>query len=107
MISIADREKTSVAKGEIPISTRNVYPSRLMAEGRETCHRTSAGLCEKRPVRKTERFPCSFSGNPGEGIQVCEIAARFFGYEHELTDMVYGFNMEEFLLASLYDQDKT
>ena len=25
-------EKTSVAKGEIPISTRNVYPSRLMAK---------------------------------------------------------------------------
>ena len=42
----------------------------------------------------------------GEGIQVCEIAARFFGYEHELTDMVYGFNMEELLLASLYDPDK-
>ena len=32
VISIADREKTSVAKGEIPISTRNVYPSRLMAK---------------------------------------------------------------------------
>ena len=29
VISIADREKTFVAKGEIPISTRNVYPSRL------------------------------------------------------------------------------
>lgn len=28
-----------------------------------------------------------FFWKPGKGIQVCEIAARFFGYEHELTDM--------------------
>ncbi len=47
-----------------------------------------------------------FFWKPGEGIQVCEIAARFFGYEHELTDIVYGFNMEELLLASLYDRIK-
>ena len=32
VISIADREKTFVAKGEIPISTRNVYPSRLLSK---------------------------------------------------------------------------
>ena len=29
MISIADREKTDIGPGEIPISTRNVYPSCL------------------------------------------------------------------------------
>ena len=46
-----------------------------------------------------------FSGKLGEGIQVCEIAARFFGYEHELTDMVYCFNMEELLLNYVYDNE--
>ena len=66
VISIADREKTSVAKGEIPISTRNVYPSRLMA--------------------KVER-------------PATELLQAY-------TDIVYGFNMEELLLASLYDRTK-
>ncbi len=32
VISIADREKTEIAPGRIPISTRNVYPSRLMED---------------------------------------------------------------------------
>ena len=34
VISIADREKTFVAKGEIPISTRNVYPSTAALKSR-------------------------------------------------------------------------
>lgn len=54
VISIADREKTSVAKGEIPVSTRNVYPSRLMSEVGKTCNGTSPGICEKnRPERRS------------------------------------------------------
>ena len=44
-----------------------------------------------------------FFWKPENGIQVCEIAARFFGYEHELTDMVYGFSIEDLLLNYLYD----
>ena len=105
VISIADREKTSVAKGEIPISTRNVYPSRLMSEVEKSATELLQAYVEK-TGQKEGALSMQFFWKPGEGIQVCEIAARFFGYEHELTDMVYGFNMEEFLLASLYDQEK-
>ena len=47
-----------------------------------------------------------FFWKPGKGIQVCEIAARFFGYEHELTDMVYGFNIEELLLGRCISRRK-
>ena len=47
-----------------------------------------------------------FFWKPDKGIQVCEIAGRFFGYEHELTDMVYGFSIEELLLNYLYEKDK-
>lgn len=47
-----------------------------------------------------------FFWKPGRGIQVCEIAGRFFGYEHELTDMVYGFQTEELLLDYLYEKDR-
>ena len=105
VISIADREKTSVAKGEIPISTRNVYPSRLMSEVEKPATELLQAYVEK-TGQKEGALSMQLFWKPGEGIQVCEIAARFFGYEHELTDMVYGFNMEEFLLASLYDQEK-
>ena len=51
------------------------------------------------------RDSMQFFWKAGEGIQVCEIAARFFGYEHELTDMVYRFNMEELLLNYVYDNE--
>ena len=103
VISIADREKTSVAKGEIPISTRNVYPSRLMAKVERPATELLQAYIEK-TGQKDGALSMQFFWKPGEGIQVCEIAARFFGYEHELTDIVYGFNMEELLLASLYDR---
>ena len=32
VISIADREKTEMEEGMLPLSTRNVYPSRFLAE---------------------------------------------------------------------------
>lgn len=102
VISIADREKTFTAKGEIPISTRNVYPSRLLDKVEKPATELLQRYVEK-TGQKDGALSMQFFWKPGEGIQVCEIAARFFGYEHELTDMVYGFNMEELLLASLYD----
>ena len=105
VISIADREKTFVAKGEIPISTRNVYPSRLLSKVEKPATELLQAYAD-RTGQKDGALSMQFFWKPGEGIQVCEIAARFFGYEHELTDMVYGFNMEELLLASLYDPDK-
>ena len=43
VISIADREKTEMEEGMLPLSTRNVYPSRS-GGGRKKCHRYSAEL---------------------------------------------------------------
>lgn len=103
IISIADREKTPIGPGEIPISTRNVYPSRLY-------HKVSAPAQEllqkfiSRTGQMNGALSMQFFWSPEKGIQVCEIAARFFGYEHELTDIVFGFNMEDLLLYSLYDR---
>ena len=105
VISIADREKTQFAEGELPESTRNVYPSCLIDKVEEPAVSLLQSYIEY-TGQKEGPLSMQFFWKPGEGIQVCEIAARFFGYEHELTDMVYGFNMEELLLASLYDPDK-
>ena len=103
VISIADREKTEMEEGMLPLSTRNVYPSRFLAEVEKRCHRYSAELY---PLYRTDGR-CIIHAvfwKPGRGIQVCEIAGRFFGYEHELTDMVYGFQTEELLLDYLYEK---
>ena len=97
VISIADREKTQFEIGALPESTRNVYPSRLLneVEGPATALLQSYIAYTG---QKEGPLSMQFFWKPGEGIQVCEIAARFFGYEHELTDMVYGFQTEELLL---------
>ena len=102
VISIADREKTDIGPGEIPISTRNVYPSCLYeqvvapATDLLQCYADKTG-------QKEGALSMQFFWKPENGIQVCEIAARFFGYEHELTDIVYGFSIEDLLLNYLYD----
>lgn len=106
VISIADREKTQFEDGALPESTRNVYPSRFLdeVEGAATSLLQSyIGYTGQ----KEGPLSMQFFWKPGEGIQVCEIAARFFGYEHELTDIVYGFNMEELLLNYVYDKART
>ena len=96
------REKTGIGPGEIPISTRNVYPSCLYeqvvapATDLLQCYADKTG-------QKEGALSMQFFWKPENGIQVCEIAARFFGYEHELTDMVYGFSIEDLLLNYLYD----
>lgn len=104
IISVADREKSPVADGEIPISTRNVYPSRLFDQVAQPAKELMQNFIGK-TGQKDGALSMQFFWSPEKGIQVCEIAARFFGYEHELTDMVFGFNMEDLLLASVYDRD--
>lgn len=104
VISIADREKTAIAKGEIPISTRNVYPSRLY----DKVEAPATDLLQRfigLTGQKQGALSMQFFWKPGEGIQVCEIAARFFGYEHELTDIAFGLNMEDLLLNYLYEPE--
>ena len=102
VISIADREKTEVEEGMLPISTRNVYPSRFLSE----VEKNATDVLQKY-IRHTGQMEgalsMQFFWKPENGIQVCEIAARFFGYEHELTDIVYGFSIEDLLLNYLYD----
>lgn len=105
VISVADREKTQMEEGMLPESTRNVYPSRLL----DNVEKSAADLLQSYisyTGQQEGALSMQFFWKPGKGIQVCEIAGRFFGYEHELTDMVYGFNIEELLLNYLYDKKK-
>ena len=105
VISIADREKTQPEADILPISTRNVYPSRLLSYVYEPARNLLQSYIAH-TGQMDGPLSMQFFWKPGKGIQVCEIAARFFGYEHELTDMVYGFNIEELLLTGVYQKEK-
>lgn len=104
LISIADREKTEFVQGMLPESTRNVYPSCLLSQVEKEALEILQGYISY-TGQKEGALSMQFFWKPDRGIQVCEIAARFFGYEHELTEMVYGFSLEELLLNSLYDRE--
>lgn len=103
VISIADREKTEISPGRIPISTRNVYPSRLM----EDVYAEASSILQKvvsYTQQKEGALSMQFFWKPGEPVQVCEIAGRFFGYEHELVEYSSGLSIEKLLLDYVYDE---
>lgn len=102
VISIADREKTSISPDRIPISTRNVYPSRLMNE----VYMEAKSILQKIASftqQKEGALSMQFFWSPGNPIQVCEVAGRFFGYEHELVEYSGGLCIEKLLLDYVYD----
>ena len=105
VLGVADREKTFVSRGQIPVSTRNVYPSRLigsvLGDARSALQKY-IGL-----TGQTEGpLAMQFFWGPERGLMVGEIAARFLGYEHELIRFSDDFSIEELLLDSLCDDEK-
>lgn len=62
VISIADREKTEMEEGMLPLSTRNVYPSRFLTEV-EKVPQIFCRIISAIPDRRKVHYPCSFSGN--------------------------------------------
>lgn len=103
LLGIADREKTDREAGEVPYSCRNVYPSRLLSSVED-----EALDILQRYVKRTGQtegeLSMQFFWKPGRPISVCELAARFLGYEHELIEYAGGTCIEELLLDSIYDR---
>ncbi len=103
VLSIADREKTYADAKSIPISTRNVYPSRLMAhvydEAKDILQRVADYTGQKEGILSMQFF-----WKPGAPVSVCEIAGRFFGYEHELVEYCSGLALEQLLLDYVYNE---
>lgn len=103
VISIADREKTPIGNREIPISSRNVYPSKRM----ELVFDEAKAILQKVAdhLGQTEgALSMQFFWKPETGVSVCEVAGRFFGYEHELVEYAGGLNFEKLLLDYVYDE---
>lgn len=104
VLSIADREKTAVAPQEIPISTRNVYPSRLMPQVYEEAAQILQKVADY-TGQKEGILSMQFFWKPGSPVSVCEVAGRFLGYEHELIEYCSGLAVERLMLDYLYDEN--
>ncbi len=104
VISIADRDKNPQKGNAIPVLNRVVYPANHM----------------DLVIRDATRVLNLFAGRTGQtegpmsmqffygkdGLEVCEIAGRLLGYEHELVSYCSGLDIEGLLLDYVYDNDR-
>lgn len=104
VISVADREKSCEIKGDIPHVSRVTYPSRIMNLVMDDAKDILKKVADFVGIQ-TGPLSMQFFYKPGEGIEVCECAGRFFGYEHELVTYGSGFDIEELLLDYVYDEE--
>lgn len=105
VLGIADREKTSHDPEEIPLSTRNIYPSRLI----DRVYGPALDALTRyigRTGQKEGPLSMQFFWGPEKGFMVGEIAARYLGYEHELIEFTTGVSIEEILLAGAFDAER-
>ncbi|HUM82692.1 MAG TPA: ATP-grasp domain-containing protein [Lachnospiraceae bacterium] len=103
ILGLADREKTFHDPKEIPLSTRNIYPSRLIRFVYDDALSALARYIKK--TGQTEGpLAMQFFWGPERGFMCGEIAARFLGYEHELIEYSDGVSIEELLLDAAFDE---
>lgn len=103
VISIADREKNPQQGNSIPLLNRIVYPARDI---KKICSEATDVLQRFIGVtgQKSGALCMQFFYNE-HGVEVCEIAGRLFGYEHEMVTICSGFDIEDMLLNYVYDED--
>lgn len=104
VISIADREKSYEVEGDIPHVSRLVYPSRFWQDVIEDARNIVQKVSVFTGV-KDGPLCMQFFWSPEEGINVCEIAGRVFGYEHELVELGSSLKVEDLLLDTVYDHN--
>lgn len=102
-ISLGDREKNPQRGSELPLVTRVAYPAKaatkIIDEAVDVLQKF-AGVNNQTEGALSMQF--FYNEN---GVEVCEIAGRLFGYEHELVTYCSGLNIEKLLLDYVYDTD--
>lgn len=102
VISIADREKNPQTGDTVPLLNRIVYPAlhihEVIDEAREVLQKFIDATGQKSGPLSMQFFYNEY------GVEVCEIAGRIFGYEHEMVDICSGLNIEDMLLDYVYDE---
>ena len=103
LISIADRVTAVWKEDDIPINYANRYPSDVYGEVeakiKDIFFRYAAYTGQKWGPMAMQCFW------DGENIHICEMTARYFGFEHELTELSSGLDIEELLLDLVLDRD--
>lgn len=103
VISIANREKNPQVGDRIPLLNRVAYPAKeihdIIDEAREVLQKFADKTGQREGALSMQFFYNE------SGVEVCEIAGRLFGYEHEMVTICSGFNIEEMLLNYVYDTD--
>ncbi len=104
MISISDRMTAPYDPERIPINYGQHYPSdRFDAAAplvEEALQKYIEVTGQKWGPISTQCF------YDGENIEICEIAGRMFGFEHELVTYTTGLDVERLLLDLEYDQEQ-
>lgn len=103
VISIANREKNPQVGEKIPLLNRIAYPAKEIRDIIDEATEVLQKFAEKTGQREGA-LSMQFFYNE-HGVEVCEIAGRLFGYEHEMVTICSGFNIEEMLLNYVYDQN--
>lgn len=104
LISIADREKNPREGYTVPLLNRIAYPSKntesLAEEALDIVKRYIKVSGQKDgPV-------CVQFFYDGQDIVICEVAARVFGYEHEMVEWCSGLSIEKILLDYVYEPEQ-
>ncbi len=104
VISIADRDKNPQEGNAIPLLNRVVYPSGHMDFVIQDAVRVLK-LFTGKTGQAEGPMAMQFFYNK-DGLEVCEIAGRLLGYEHELVTYCSGLDIEGLLLDYVYDSDR-
>lgn len=102
VLSIGDRVKNPQIGDTVPLLNRVVYPAHnieeVIEEAKDVLRKFAMQIGQTDGALSMQFF---YNDN---GVEVCEIAGRLFGYEHELLTLCSGFNVEELLLDYVYDE---
>lgn len=104
VLGMADREKSQEIPHAVPHVSRIIHPSLFAEEAYEEA-RSIVEKAAKYVGISTGPVSMQFFYTPGKGIEVCEIAGRLLGYEHELITLASGLSIEGLLLDYVYDRD--
>lgn len=101
VMSIADREKNPQVGNKVPLVNRVVYPAKnidkIVDDAKKVIERFTQATGQKDGFVSMQFF------RNEKGIEVCEIAGRMLGYEHDLITRCSGLDIEELMLDYVYD----
>lgn len=104
LMSIADRMTESYDPHRIPVNYAIRYPSRYFEETAEMVTKIFQKFADHTGQKQGPMaMQCFYDG---EGIEVCEIAGRMFGFEHEMVTLTTGLDVEDLLLDLEYEPER-